>query len=61
MAVPRNRVSNSRKNLRRAHHAKKAMSTGKCSNCGEAALPHRVCKKCGHYKGKQVFQVEANA
>ena len=24
----------------------------KCPNCGEMIRPHRVCAKCGYYKGK---------
>ena len=32
----------------------------KCPNCGEMIKPHRVCKKCGSYKGKvEVAKKEA--
>lgn len=48
MAVPRNRMSNARKNSKRAHHAKKPKSYSKCSNCGSPQLPHRACIACGH-------------
>ena len=30
-----------------------------CGNCGAPCLPHRVCKACGYYDGKQVIQVKA--
>jgi len=29
-----------------------------CPNCGEKKLPHRVCKKCGEYKGRAVVAVK---
>ena len=49
MAVPRNRLSNARKNSKRAHHAKKPKHIGKCSNCGSPRLSHCSCKACGVY------------
>lgn len=57
MAVPRNRVSNAKKNSRRSHHAKKPKNLSECSNCGKGRLPHRVCPACGHYKGQVVDAV----
>lgn len=58
MAVPRNRLSNARKNARRAHHAKKAKTLSFCSNCGEQKLPHVVCSSCGFYKGRSIVEVK---
>jgi large subunit ribosomal protein L32 len=49
MAVPRNRLSNARKNSRRAHHAKKPKQTRKCTNCAATKLPHTICASCGAY------------
>lgn len=54
MAVPRNRVSNAKKNSRRSHHAKKPKNAAECSNCGKPRLSHRMCPSCGHYKGQAV-------
>lgn len=48
MAVPRNRMSNARKNSKRAHHAKRPKHVSKCSNCGAAHRPHFSCDSCGH-------------
>ncbi|MGR3973050.1 MAG: 50S ribosomal protein L32 [Candidatus Rhabdochlamydia sp.] len=56
MAVPRNRLSNARKNSRRAHHAKTPKNVIQCGNCNEVRIPHRVCKHCGHYDGKAVIK-----
>ncbi len=55
MAVPRNRHSNARKNIRRSHDAKKAKCAAVCSNCKQAVMPHTVCASCGFYKGKVVI------
>ncbi|MDN3505236.1 MAG: 50S ribosomal protein L32 [Rhabdochlamydiaceae bacterium] len=54
MAVPRNRLSNSRTNKRRSHHAKSPAAAQECKNCGKAFRPHRACLHCGHYKGKSI-------
>ncbi len=48
MAVPRNRSSNRRKNMRRSHHAKEARFVLVCE-CGAPRLPHCLCGKCGKY------------
>lgn len=29
-----------------------------CPNCSAPKAPHRVCAKCGHYRGEQVLDVE---
>ncbi len=56
MAVPRNRMSNARKNSKRAHHAKKPKNATACSNCGTLRLAHRICHSCGHYAGRSLFK-----
>ncbi len=58
MAVPRNRHSNSRKNKRRAHDAKKPINATSCPNCSKMRLSHRMCASCGHYRGRSVIQEE---
>jgi large subunit ribosomal protein L32 len=56
MAVPRNRLSNARKNSRRSHHAKKPKNTVACSNCGTLKLPHVICTACGAYNDRIVVE-----
>ncbi len=29
-----------------------------CTTCGNKILPHRVCPKCGHYRGKQILELQ---
>ena len=58
MAVPARKVSKTRKRMRRSHDALTVVGTTKCPNCGEAIKSHRVCPKCGFYKGKEEVKVE---
>jgi large subunit ribosomal protein L32 len=54
MAVPQNKVTRSRRNMRRAHDALTADNPSECSNCGELKRPHHVCPACGHYADREV-------
>ena len=54
MAVPRNRLSVSRRNQRRAHDAKSPKTILECKNCGKSVRPHRACMSCGYYKGRSL-------
>ena len=59
MAVPKSKVSKQRRNKRRSSHWKlSAPKLVVCPNCGELKLPHRVCKACGQYDGREVIAVE---
>ena len=58
MAVPKCKVSKSRRDIRRSHVWKlEAPNLVVCSNCGEYHLSHRVCKACGMYNGRQVLKL----
>jgi large subunit ribosomal protein L32 len=59
MAVPKSKVSKSRRDMRRSHHALKADAHGECPNCGELKRPHHVCKSCGYYDGREIVDVTA--
>ena len=54
MAVPQRRISKTRKRMRRTHFKLSVEGLVTCPNCGEMIKPHRVCPKCGYYKGKNV-------
>jgi large subunit ribosomal protein L32 len=58
MAVPKRRVSKSRKRLRRGHHAAASVRTQACPRCSSPKLADRVCDSCGYYGGKKVVEVE---
>ena len=59
MAVPKKRKSKSRRDMRRAHWKLTAPNVVNCPQCTEPALPHRVCPKCGYYKGREVVKVSS--
>jgi len=54
MPVPKRRTSSTRRDKRRTHWKLEAGSTSNCPQCGEPRLPHRICKHCGFYDGRQV-------
>lgn len=54
MAVPQNRKTSSKRNMRRSHDALSAVASTECPNCGELRLPHHVCGACGHYNDREV-------
>jgi len=53
--APKRRTSHSKKNKRRAHDALVAVNPTICSNCGEPVMPHRVCRHCAYYRGRQLL------
>ncbi len=56
MAVPKAKVSKSRRDKRRSSVWKMdAPALVKCPKCNEYTLAHRVCKNCGSYDGKEVI------
>lgn len=58
MAVPKKKMSKARTRMRRSHHALRAPNLSDCPQCGAPRESHRACPGCGHYRGRQVFEVE---
>jgi large subunit ribosomal protein L32 len=59
MAVPKYRTSKARSRRRRSINMRLAVpSLITCSNCGNKVMRHRVCPKCGFYKGNQIIEPE---
>ena len=58
MGVPKKRTSKMRRDRRRAanNNLRTAVQVIRCTHCNEPVLPHRACKACGHYKGREVIQ-----
>jgi large subunit ribosomal protein L32 len=54
MAVPKKKVTRSRRDMRRSHEALKGTTSIECPNCGELKRPHHVCSACGYYDGREV-------
>jgi large subunit ribosomal protein L32 len=57
MAVPQNRTTSSKRNMRRSHDALVAANPNECPNCGELKRPHHVCGACGWYDSREVTPV----
>lgn len=56
MAVPKKKVSKSRRNNRRSHDSLNKVNISVDSKTGEYKLPHHVSLKDGYYNGKKVFK-----
>lgn len=54
MAVPQNKITRSRRNMRRSHDSLVAANPAECPSCGELKRPHHVCGACGHYSDREV-------
>lgn len=60
MAVPKRKVSKARRDSRRSAVWKlETPALSRCTHCGELTSPHKVCKNCGYYKGREVISKEA--
>jgi ribosomal protein L32 len=55
MAVPKRKVSPSRRNMRRAHDALTSNVYVEDKDTGELRRPHHIDLKTGMYKGRQVL------
>jgi large subunit ribosomal protein L32 len=56
MAVPRGKTSKARTSRRQSINMKLTAPTMiNCATCGNKVLLHRICTKCGFYRGKQVI------
>jgi large subunit ribosomal protein L32 len=58
MAVPKRRISSTRRDKRRTHFKIKPSAPALCSHCKQPKSAHRVCKNCGYYAGVEVVQPE---
>ncbi|HXS14690.1 MAG TPA: 50S ribosomal protein L32 [Candidatus Saccharimonadales bacterium] len=58
---PKRRHSKERQGERRASIKLTLKGSIVCPNCQSPMLPHKVCKKCGFYKGTQVTKVTQRA
>ncbi len=55
MAVPKSKITRSRRGQRRSHDALVAGNPNECPNCGELKRAHHVCSACGHYGDREVI------
>ena len=60
-ALPKRKISRSRRNRRRAHDSLTRVHLVACETCGEMKRPHRACPACGQYRGMQILPVADEA
>jgi large subunit ribosomal protein L32 len=58
MALPKHKVSKSKRDKRRTHQKIAAPNVVTCPQCSEPRLPHHMCPSCGSYKGRTVMEIE---
>ena len=58
-AVPKRRISRTRRDKLRTHWKLRAPAIATCASCGQPSRPHRICKSCGQYKGREYREPEA--
>jgi large subunit ribosomal protein L32 len=58
MAVPKRKTSKMKKRQRKAANRYEGVQATFCPSCSAPLLPHRACKACGTYNGKQVINAE---
>ncbi|MFV0430855.1 MAG: 50S ribosomal protein L32 [Alphaproteobacteria bacterium] len=56
MAVPKKKVTKSKRNMRRAHDALEGITLREDKETGELHRPHHVDLKTGMYRGRQVIE-----
>ena len=62
MAVPKSKVSRTRRDKRRGSNWKlTAPALVACPKCGALHQPHRMCPECGTYNGRQVKEIKSVA
>lgn len=55
MAVPKKKISPSRRGMRNSHNRIAILNRSECSNCGALKIMHHMCDTCGFYDGKKIF------
>jgi len=58
MALPKRRISKTRRDKRRTHWTLAVPTVGQCKRCGSPKRPHTVCPSCGHYKGRRIVEAK---
>jgi large subunit ribosomal protein L32 len=56
MAVPKSKISTSRRGMRRSHDRLKSNTYIEDSDSGELRRPHHIDLKSGMYRGKQILE-----
>lgn len=58
MALPKRRHSKTRRDKSRTHQKLALPAMGKCPQCNQPKLMHRVCPNCGYYHKREIITVK---
>lgn len=58
MAVPKQKKTRAKRDMRRSHWKAKNVQLAECPQCHQLKLPHHACPNCGYYKGKQIIEIK---
>ena len=59
MAVPKSKITRSRRGMRRSHDALTSDTYVERKDTGELHRPHHIDLKTGMYKGRQVLKIKS--
>jgi large subunit ribosomal protein L32 len=59
MALPKRKHCQARRDKRRSHLNVPIGGLTRCPQCATPTLSHRVCPKCGTYRGRQLLTIAA--
>jgi large subunit ribosomal protein L32 len=57
-AVPKNKRSKSKRDMKRNNYKLTVLSIVECPRCRAKKTAHRVCKACGYYDNKEIIKLE---
>jgi len=58
-ALPKRKISKSRKGERRSHLARAVLALAHCPQCHSLKPSHRACPVCGTYAGREVLKLKS--
>jgi len=58
VAVPKRKTSKARQRSRAANWRLTVPGLVECPRCHKPKRPHHMCPNCGHYRGREVKEVE---
>ncbi|MBI2917296.1 MAG: 50S ribosomal protein L32 [Chloroflexi bacterium] len=57
-ALPKRKLTSTRRGMRRAHWRLVVPSLVPCPRCRAIHMSHRVCPSCGTYSGREVIEIK---
>lgn len=61
VAVPKNKKSKSKRDMRKNSFKLEAASIVECPRCHSKKMAHRVCQNCGYYDNKEIIKIKVKS